>query len=113
MPLLQYNDLLFADDFVGLSDSKQGLENMINVVHAYGKKWCSETTVRKKVRSYILLKTETFSENIVLINNGLKLEWKISTRTQSAAYTVERNLSIKQCYNCYSSYKKFVNSFLH
>ena len=35
LPSLQLNGLLFADDFVGLSDSKEGLQNMINVVHAY------------------------------------------------------------------------------
>ena len=39
LPSLQLNDLLFADDFVGLSDSKEGLQDMINVVHAYSKKW--------------------------------------------------------------------------
>ena len=31
LPSLQLNGLLFADDFVGLSDSKEGLHNMINV----------------------------------------------------------------------------------
>ena len=35
---LQLNGLLFVGDFVGLSDSKQGLQDMINVVHAYSKK---------------------------------------------------------------------------
>ena len=35
---LQLNAPLFADDFVRLSDSKQGLQDMINVVHAYSKK---------------------------------------------------------------------------
>ena len=38
LPSLQLNGLLFADDFVGLGDSKQGLQDMINVVHAYSKK---------------------------------------------------------------------------
>ena len=33
LPSLQLNGLLFADDFVGLNDSKQGLHDMINVVH--------------------------------------------------------------------------------
>ena len=35
LPSLQLNGLLFADDFVGLSDSKEGLQDIINVVHAY------------------------------------------------------------------------------
>ena len=34
LPSLQLNSLLFADDFVGLCDSKEGLQDMINVVHA-------------------------------------------------------------------------------
>ena len=38
LPSLQLKGLLFADDFVGLSDSKEGLQDMINVVHAYSKK---------------------------------------------------------------------------
>ena len=40
LPSLQLNDLLFAVKFVGLSDSKEGLQDMINVVHAFSKKWC-------------------------------------------------------------------------
>ena len=47
LPSLQLNGLLFADDFVGLSDSKEGLQNMINVVHAYSKKWHFEANVNK------------------------------------------------------------------
>ena len=47
LPSLQLNGLLFADDFVGLSDSKEGLQDIINVVHAYGKKWCFEVNVTK------------------------------------------------------------------
>ena len=37
--------MLFADDLVGLRDSKEGLQNMINVVHAYSKKWRFEANV--------------------------------------------------------------------
>ena len=44
---LQLNGLLFADDFVGLSDSKEGLQDMLNVVHAYSKKWRFEANVTK------------------------------------------------------------------
>ena len=47
LPSLQLNGLLFADDFVGLSDSKEGLQDMINVVHAYSKKWRFEANVNK------------------------------------------------------------------
>ena len=46
---LQLNGLLLADDFVGLSDSKQGLQDMkhVDVVHAYSKKWRFEASVTK------------------------------------------------------------------
>ena len=44
---LQLNGLLFADDFVGLSDSKEGLQDMINAIHAYSKKWRFEANVTK------------------------------------------------------------------
>ena len=47
LPSLQLNGFLFADDFVGLSDSKEGLQDMINVVHAYSKKWRFEANVTK------------------------------------------------------------------
>ena len=49
LPSLQLNSLLFADDFVGLSDSKEGLQDMINVVHANSKKWHFEANVTKCV----------------------------------------------------------------
>ena len=39
MPSLQLNGLFFEDGFVGLSDLKQDLQDMVNVVHAYSKKW--------------------------------------------------------------------------
>ena len=47
LPSLQLNGLLFADDFVGLIDSKEGLQDMINVVHASSKKWRFEKNVTK------------------------------------------------------------------
>ena len=39
LPSLELNGLLFADDFVGLSNSEQGLQALIDVVYAYSKKW--------------------------------------------------------------------------
>ena len=41
LPSLELNGLLFANDFVGLSDSEQGLQALIDVVYAYtcSKKW--------------------------------------------------------------------------
>ena len=47
LPSLHLNGLLFADDFVGLNDSKEGLQDMINVVHAYSNKWRFEANVTK------------------------------------------------------------------
>ena len=31
--------MLFADDFVGVSDSKESLQKLIDVVHGYCNKW--------------------------------------------------------------------------
>ena len=39
--------MLFADDFVGLSDSEQGLQALIDVIYAYSKKWRFEANVAK------------------------------------------------------------------
>ena len=47
LPSLQLNSLLFANDFVGLSDSKVGLQDMINIIHAYSKKWRFEASFTK------------------------------------------------------------------
>ena len=47
LPSIHLNGSLFADDFVGLSDSKEGLQDMINVVNACSKKWCFEANVTK------------------------------------------------------------------
>ena len=35
LPSLELNGLLFVDDFVGLSNSEQGLQALIDVVYAY------------------------------------------------------------------------------
>ena len=47
LPSLEFNSLLFADDFVGLSDSEQGLQALIDFVYAYSKKWHFEANVAK------------------------------------------------------------------
>ena len=47
MTSLKFNGLLFADDFVGLSDRKEGLQDMMNVVHAYSKRWRFEANFTK------------------------------------------------------------------
>ena len=47
LPSLEFNGLLFADDFVGLSDSEQGLQALIDVIYAYSKKWRFEANVAK------------------------------------------------------------------
>ena len=47
LPSLEFNGLLFADDFVGLSDSEQGLQALIDVIFTYSKKWRFEANVAK------------------------------------------------------------------
>ena len=44
---LQPNGLLDADYFVGMSDLKQGLQDMIDFVHPYNKKLRFEANVAK------------------------------------------------------------------
>ena len=46
LPSLELNGLLFADDSVGLSNSEQGLQALIDV-YAYSKKWCFKANVAK------------------------------------------------------------------
>ena len=33
------SDLLFADDFVGLAETKSALQILIDIVHSYSKRW--------------------------------------------------------------------------
>ena len=42
-----YTCMLFADDFVGLSDSKEQLQKLIDVVHSYCNKWRLKANVTK------------------------------------------------------------------
>ena len=39
--------LLFADDFVGVSESGEQLQRVIDVVHSYCRKWRLKTNVSK------------------------------------------------------------------
>ena len=39
--------MLFADDFVGLSDSKEQLQKLIDVVYSYCNKWRLKANVTK------------------------------------------------------------------
>ena len=39
--------MLFADDFVGVSDSEEQLQKLIDVVHAYCRKWRLKANVSK------------------------------------------------------------------
>ena len=39
--------MLFADDFVGVSDSRESLQKLIDVVHGYCNKWRLKANVSK------------------------------------------------------------------
>ena len=39
--------MLFADDFVGVSDSKESLQKLIDVVYSYCSKWRLRANVSK------------------------------------------------------------------
>ena len=55
--------MLFADDFVGVSGSKEGLQKLISVVHGYCNKWRLKANVRK-------------STVMVFSRNHVEGEWK-------------------------------------
>ena len=40
-------EMLFADDFVGVSDSRESLQKLIDVVYRYCKKWRLKANVSK------------------------------------------------------------------
>ena len=65
LPSLQLNGLLFADDFVGLSDSKEGFQDMINVFHAYSKKWHFEANVTK--HAVVVFRNEKTFDGIMVL----------------------------------------------
>ena len=39
--------MLFADDFVGISDSKESLQKLLDVVYSYCSKWRLRANVSK------------------------------------------------------------------
>ena len=39
--------MLFADDFVGISDSKESLQKLIDIVYSYCSKWRLRANVNK------------------------------------------------------------------
>ena len=41
--------MLFADHFVGVSDSRESLQKLIDVVHRYCSKWRLKANVSKNV----------------------------------------------------------------
>ena len=67
LPSLQLNGLLFADDFVGLSDSNEGLQDMINVVYAYSKKWHFEANVTKCAIIVVFRNEKTFDGECMVL----------------------------------------------
>ena len=44
------SSLLFADDFVGLAETGQALQNLINIVHNYSIHWRFEANVKKNAQ---------------------------------------------------------------
>ena len=46
--------MLFADDFVGVSESKESLQKLIDVVHGYCNKWRLNANVSKSAVMEIL-----------------------------------------------------------
>ena len=68
--------MLFADDFVGVSDSKESLQKLIDVVHGYCNKWRLKANVSKSA-------VMVFSRNSV--EGGWK--WGEHKRPEVSSYT--------------------------
>ena len=47
--------MLFADDFVGVSDSEEHLQKLIDVIHAYCCKWRLKANVSRSAVMFFLL----------------------------------------------------------
>ena len=43
------SSLLFADDFVGIAETRSALQSLIDIVHNYSQYWWSETKLNKCV----------------------------------------------------------------
>ena len=60
--------MLFAEDFVGVSDSRESLQKFINVVHGYCNKWRLKANVSK-------------SAVMVFSKNSVEGGWKLGEHT--------------------------------
>ena len=50
--------LLFADDFVGVSQSRESLQKLIDVVHVYTCRYCNRWRLKARVQSCCFLRIE-------------------------------------------------------
>ncbi|MCU7801013.1 MAG: reverse transcriptase family protein [gamma proteobacterium symbiont of Lucinoma myriamae] len=64
--------LLFADDTLLLSESKQGLQNLLDKLHLYCTKW--NVTVNIEKTKVMVFKNGTRLENVDFYYNNMKLE---------------------------------------
>ena len=65
--------MLFADDFVGVSGSKEGLQKLISVVHGYCNKWRLKANVHVcTVWLTRNLKHERRAQVLMLASQGVK-----------------------------------------
>ena len=82
--------LLFADDFVGISESKESLQSLIDVVHTYCNKWRLKATVTKS--AVIVFSRESIEgswrwgerelpkvEIVYILRSNLCLQWVMGT----------------------------------
>ena len=42
-----FNRLLYADDLIPMSETETGIQNCLNKLHVYCKKWCLQITMKK------------------------------------------------------------------
>ena len=57
--------MLFADDFVGVSDSKESLQKLIDIVYSYCSNWRLQANVNKS--AVLVLSKDTVNGCFVII----------------------------------------------
>ena len=67
--------VLFADDFIGVSGSKEGLQKLISVVHGYCNKWRLRANVCKSAVMVFSRNPSVNGGNISYLGYPITLTW--------------------------------------
>ena len=96
-----FGGMLFADDFVGVSDSKESLQKLIDVVYSYCSKWRLQANV---IKSAVMV----FSKDAV---NGC-WEWGEHIIVFQKYLLIVIYVHINQTYRSYVYMKVYIHIYL-